>query len=165
MSILNFIDGSIPIGTSQNTTTSIVNLTGPLNTTITLTFSKSGNIATITVPFFMALETGSGGYATGSITFPEGFEPAALPYVDNNVLGIVNVSLRTPSIVQSGIVQISNGNLQVGNFYGAGTTINNLGLYNDVVITYITSSSTPISSGKSIFPPITDLPGPPPSSS
>ena len=124
---------------------------------------KSG-AESVTVPFFMALETGIGGYATGTINFPEGFEPADLPYVDNNIWGVVNLSIRTPAVVQSGTVQISNGNLQIGTFYGSGTTISNLGLYNSVVIPYITASSSSIipSYGKSIIPPITDLPGPNP---
>jgi len=162
MSILNFIDGTIPIPSSQDTKTSMIGLSGAFNASTQLKFSKAGNIASLTVGPVDGLDTGIGGYASGSIYFPPGFTPAPLPYVDNNVWGIVNLTANNDGNMRFGIVQIQDGNLMIGNFLAGGSTSDNIGIYQTITIPYICVSSSSTSSGGSIYPPITDLPGPPP---
>ena len=139
MSILNFIDNSIPISSSQNTATSTINLTGAFNETITLTFSKAGNMAIVSIPAVNGLDTGSGGYASGTINYPSGFVPATLPSVDNNVWGIANLSINNDTTQRNGIVQISDGNLSIGNFASGGITTQSIGLYQTITLPYICS--------------------------
>ena len=139
MSIKNFDDKSIPAGITQSTATSTVNLTGAFTGSITLEFSKSGNIATLFIPQAVGLETGLGGIASGPIVFPDGFVPSALPNVDNNVSGIINLSINNNPLTRSGYIQISNGILSIGGFPATGTTINYIRLTNGVMIPYICS--------------------------
>ena len=106
MSINNFIDGSIPFGSGQSTATSTVNLTGAFNLSLPVLFSKAGNMATLSFNTANATETGTGGYASGTINYPAGFVPAPLPSVDNNVWGIVNISINNDQTNRAGIVQI-----------------------------------------------------------
>ena len=137
MSINNFIDNTIPIGITESTATTTVNLSGAFNGTTTIEFSKSGNIATMFIPQAVGLETGLGGIASGPIVFPVGFAPAALPSVDNNVLGITNLSINNNPLTRTGFIQISNGTLSIGGFPATGTTTNYIRLTNGVMIPYI----------------------------
>ena len=143
MSILNFDDGSIPVGydslprDSETTTTS---LTGAFNANITLTFAKIGNMATITIPPVNALETGVGGNATGAIQYPPGFTPANTPQTSlNPYLGIYNLSLNNDLTNRNGNIRILNGTLYIGTFAASGTTTNTIGIYQSTTIPYICS--------------------------
>jgi hypothetical protein len=138
MSIQNFIDGSIPFGSSQSTATSTVNLTGAFNLSLPILFSKAGNMATLSFNSAHATETGTGGYAGGTINYPAEFVPA-IPSAGNNVWGIVNISINNDQTNRAGIVQIQNGYLQIGTFPASGTTTNQIGLWQTIIIPYICS--------------------------
>ena len=134
MSILNFIDGSISVIESQDTEKSNVSLTGAFTGNIQLTFSKSGNLATIFIPQGLYPGSGTGDYATGSITFPPGFEPADLPTVGNPIWGVINLMINNDVNNRNGVVQISNGMLSIGNFTAITSSI---GVSQAVVLPYI----------------------------
>ena len=96
-------------------------------------------MATLTIPSVIALETGTGGYASGTITFPAGFTPAPLPSVDNPVWGITNLSINNDITYRPGVINIQNGILYIGIFMMSGTTTNNIGLTNSITLPYICS--------------------------
>jgi len=135
MSIKNFEDGSIPISSSQNSATSIVNLTGAFNADITLQFSKAGNMATIMIPPAYGTAINSTGITSGLITFPAGFVPAPIPSQTNPIWGIGNLSINNDSTQRTGFVQIQNNILQLGGFGNSGT----IGQYQTISLPYICS--------------------------
>ena len=144
MSIRNFIDGSIPFGDIEDMTQLSISLTGAFTTNFKITFSRSGNMVLLSIPSPNGLETGIGGKASGTFIYPNGFIPITLP--GNPVMpttGIYNLSINNDITNRNGFITLSNsgqpiqGTINVGIFDATGTTVNNIGLNNNVSLLYV----------------------------
>jgi len=133
MSIKNFIDNSIPVGSNNSQETVQVHFTGAASIYSQVAFSRIGNMCMLIIPSMLGPSSGSGGEMIASNAIPSNYLPR-----DSFV--VEGLTLNPDMSITDGYIQLTySGNIVIGGFAQTGSGGDTIGLNNYAYITYISN--------------------------